>query len=42
MGDENKKNIKVFFISVDPERDTPEVVKNYLSNLMRYLYLFDY
>ena len=28
----NKKNLKVFFISVDPERDTPEVVKNYLSN----------
>ena len=27
-----KKDIKVFFISVDPERDTPEVVKNYLSN----------
>ena len=27
-----KKNIKVFFISVDPERDTPEVVKDYLSN----------
>ena len=27
-----KKNLKVFFISVDPERDTPEVVKNYLSN----------
>ena len=28
----NKKNVKFFFISVDPERDTPEVVKNYLSN----------
>ena len=29
----NKKTkLKVFFISVDPERDTPEVVKNYLSN----------
>ena len=28
----NKKKLKVFFISVDPERDTPEVVKNYLSN----------
>jgi len=28
----NKKNLKVFFISVDPERDTPEVIKNYLSN----------
>ncbi len=27
-----KKNIKFFFISVDPERDTPEVVKNYLGN----------
>ena len=28
----NKKKLKVFFISVDPERDTPEVVKNYLRN----------
>ena len=29
----NKKQyVKFFFISVDPERDTPEVVKNYLSN----------
>ena len=27
-----KKDIKVFFISVDPERDTPEVIKDYLSN----------
>ena len=27
-----KKDIKVFFISVDPERDTPEIVKDYLSN----------
>ena len=27
-----KKNLKVFFISVDPERDTPEVIKNYLNN----------
>tara|TARA_Y100001970_G_C14083170_1_gene775848 strand:+ start:530 stop:1117 length:588 start_codon:yes stop_codon:yes gene_type:complete len=28
----NKKKLKVFFISVDPERDTPEVVKDYLSS----------
>ena len=29
----NKKNkLKVFFISVDPKRDTPQVVKDYLSN----------
>ena len=27
-----KRNIKFFFISVDPKRDTPKVVKNYLSN----------
>jgi len=27
-----KKNIKFFFISVDPERDAPEVIKNYLNN----------
>ena len=27
-----KRNIKFFFISVDPERDTPKVVKNYLSS----------
>ena len=24
--------VKLFFISVDPERDTPEVIKNYLSS----------
>ena len=27
-----KKTLKLFFISVDPERDSPEVVKNYLSS----------
>tara|TARA_B100000686_G_C16232658_1_gene685672 strand:+ start:67 stop:591 length:525 start_codon:yes stop_codon:yes gene_type:complete len=27
-----KKNLKFFFISVDPERDTPEIVKDYLSS----------
>ena len=26
------KFVKLFFISVDPERDTPEVIKNYLSS----------
>ena len=29
---EKKKNLKIFFISIDPERDTPEVMKNYLSS----------
>ena len=34
MNELKKKNktFQVFFISVDPERDTPDVVKNYLSN----------
>jgi len=27
-----KRNIKFFFISVDPERDTPEVMKDYLNS----------
>ena len=26
------KSLKLFFISIDPERDTPEVVKDYLSS----------
>ena len=26
------KTIKLFFISVDPERDTPEIIKNYLES----------
>ena len=28
----DKKTLKVFFISIDPERDTPEVMRNYLSS----------
>ena len=27
-----KKELKVFFISIDPKRDTPEVMKNYLNS----------
>jgi protein SCO1 len=32
LGD-NGKNIKAFFVSVDPERDTPELLKAYISNV---------
>tara|TARA_B100000029_G_C17278483_1_gene852592 strand:- start:183 stop:710 length:528 start_codon:yes stop_codon:yes gene_type:complete len=28
----DKKKLKVFFISVDPERDSPEVIRDYLSS----------
>lgn len=27
------KNIRAYFVSVDPERDTPEVMNNYVSNV---------
>ena len=27
-----REKFKVFFVSIDPERDTPEVMKNYLSS----------
>ena len=27
-----KEKLKVFFISIDPERDSPEIIKDYLSN----------
>lgn len=32
LGDEGK-DIRAFFISIDPERDTPELLKNYISNV---------
>ena len=28
----DKNNLKVFFISIDPERDTPEVMRDYLNS----------
>ena len=30
--EKKKKNLKIFFISIDPKRDTPEVMKSYLSS----------
>ncbi|WP_406872154.1 SCO family protein [Aminobacter sp. P9b] len=32
MGDEGK-NIRAYFVSVDPERDTPEVMNSYVTNV---------
>lgn len=32
LGDEGK-NIRAFFVSVDPERDTPALLKTYISNV---------
>ena len=30
---EDGKNVKAFFVSVDPERDTPEILKTYIGNV---------
>ena len=32
LNEKKKQKFKVFFVSIDPERDTPEVMKNYLSS----------
>ncbi|WP_312797991.1 SCO family protein [Tianweitania sp.] len=32
LGDEGK-NIRAYFVSVDPERDTPEIMKSYVGNV---------
>ena len=34
LGDDAKE-VRAFFVSVDPERDTPEVMKEYVSNFPR-------
>ena len=37
--DEKKKNkFKIFFVSIDPERDTPEIIKEYLNSFDNKMY----
>ena len=37
--DKNKKEkLKVFFVSIDPERDTPMIIKNYLDSFENKIY----
>ena len=35
---EKKEKFKVFFVSIDPERDSPEVIKNYLNSFENKIY----
>ena len=35
---EKKKMFKVFFVSIDPERDTPEIIKDYLNSFENKIY----
>ena len=32
LGDEAARDVRALFITVDPERDTPEVIRQYVSN----------
>ena len=31
LGEKKKEMLKVFFVSIDPERDTPKIIKDYLD-----------
>ena len=33
-----RENFKVFFVSIDPERDTPEIIKDYLNSFDNKMY----
>ena len=32
LDDKKKNKLKIFFVSIDPERDTPEIIKEYLNS----------
>tara|TARA_B100000795_G_scaffold261573_1_gene238491 strand:+ start:295 stop:882 length:588 start_codon:yes stop_codon:yes gene_type:complete len=38
LGNDDRKKFKVYFVSIDPERDSPEVIKNYLDSFKNKIY----
>ena len=38
LEEEKKDKFKVFFVSIDPERDSPEVIKDYLNSFENKIY----
>lgn len=38
LKDDKKEKFKVFFVSIDPQRDTPEVIKEYLNSFENKIY----
>ena len=38
LDNDKQKNLKVYFISIDPERDSPEIIKNYLDSFKNKIY----
>ena len=38
LDNKKKEKFKVFFVSIDPERDTPKIIKDYLSSFENKIY----
>ena len=38
LNDNENKRFKVYFISIDPEKDSPEIIKNYLNSFKNKIY----
>ena len=38
LDNEKKEKFKVYFVSIDPERDSPEIIKNYLDSFKNEIY----
>jgi len=38
LDDTENKKLKVFFVSIDPQRDRPEIIKNYLGSFKNKIY----
>jgi protein SCO1/2 len=38
LDNDDSKKFKVYFVSIDPERDSPEVIKNYLDSFKNKIY----
>ena len=38
LSEEKREKFKVFFVSIDPERDSPEIIKEYLDSFQNKMY----
>ena len=38
LDDNENKKLKVFFVSIDPQRDSPEIIKDYLGSFKNKIY----
>ena len=38
LDDSENKKLKVFFVSIDPQRDSPEIIKDYLASFKNKIY----